>query len=83
MEATLKTESWNLKVPRNLTLLQRLRLRIFGHAFYKYMKQPGWRGPLPVYIVRCNRHGLYLDYPHGFRGYFTCPKCFKEASERG
>ena len=73
---------WRLQVPERLTLLQRLRLRLFGHVFYRYMKRPEWRGRLPVYIVRCKRHGLFLDYPHGFRGYFTCPKCFREEVER-
>ena len=36
------------------------------------------RGSLPLYAVRCKRHGLFKDYPHGWDGYFTCPKCWEE-----
>jgi len=38
-------------------------------------KRKGWTGYLPIYIVRCKKHGLYRDYPHGFDGYFSCPRC--------
>jgi len=37
---------------------------------------------MPIYLVRCPRHGLFEDYPHGYDRYFECPKCFEEITRR-
>jgi len=58
-----------------LSIWKRLRLRFLGYVFLRMEKRKGWTGYLPIYIVRCKKHGLYRDYPHGFDGYFSCPKC--------
>lgn len=74
--------SWRFKVPPKLTLTQRLKLLLLSRAYLMHLKRPGWRKPLPIYIVKCKRHGLYLDYPHGFRGYFVCPRCWEEEASQ-
>jgi hypothetical protein len=61
-----------------LSIWKRLSLRIRGYAFIGNYIRPGWKGALPHYVVVCHKHGLYVDYPHGFDGYFLCPKCWKE-----
>jgi len=61
-----------------LTLWQRLQLRILGYAYLKHEQRSGWKEPLPIFVVKCRKHGVYVDYPHGFRGYFVCPQCEKE-----
>jgi len=66
----------------NLSLFQRLQLFIQGYAFHRWKKKEGWKDYLPIYIVKCKRHGLFLDYPHGFRGYFICPKCVLEERQK-
>jgi len=63
----------------NLSLLQRMALKINGYVYLFHARKEGWKGKLPFYLVRCKKHGIYyLDYPHGYRGYFNCPKCWEE-----
>ena len=62
----------------NLNLWQRFQLWLLGYAKLFTRAKEGWRGPLPFYIVRCEQHGYYIDYPHGWRRYFLCPKCLEE-----
>jgi len=64
----------------NLSLFQRLKLKLLGRAKIGERRYPGWRGHLPFYVVRCEEHGLFIDYPHGYSRFFSCPKC-KEAEE--
>ena len=64
-----------------LSLWKRIQLKLFGYAFLRYEKRPGWKGYLPIYVVKCPKHGLYTDYPHGYTGYFTCPKCKLEETQ--
>lgn len=61
----------------NLSLWQRLVLRVNGKVFVRYEKRLGWSGQLPVYAVRCKKHGVFFDYPHGHRRYFVCPTCLR------
>ncbi len=59
-----------------------LRLALLGKAFLRCDAKPGWRGKLPFYIVRCMRHGYFLDYPQGWDGHFYCPLCDREEVPR-
>jgi hypothetical protein len=63
---------------QKLSIRQKIQLLIKGYAFLRYEKRKGWRDYLPIYIVKCNKHGLFEDYPHGYNGYFICPKCREE-----
>lgn len=64
-------------VPK-LTLNQKIVLAIQGYIFYKYIKRTTDLDYLPVYIVRCPKHGDFLDHPQGYNEYFTCHKCLME-----
>jgi hypothetical protein len=61
-----------------LTVKQKILMLANGYVFYKYMKTPGDAGYSEVYIVRCLKHGYYLDYPQGHGQWFYCPHCEKE-----
>lgn len=64
-----------------LPFLQWLRLKLHGFVYFKHDMKDGWKGKLPFYIVRCPRHGYFLDYLHGVEGYnagFGCPLCLEE-----
>lgn len=63
-------------------LRQRLSLKILEHAVLFRRMKPGWRNPLPFYVVKCGRHGYYIDYPQGYKGYFRCPKCDEESERK-
>lgn len=67
---------------RGLSLWQRLRLRLFGCVYLRHERRKGWSGPLPIYLIKCTKHGLFEDYPHGYSGRFDCPKCLKEAQKK-
>ena len=61
-----------------LSLKQRLELLITGKTFLRMKKKPGWSGPLPIYLVRCSKHGNYERHPMGEDGYFACLKYIEE-----
>ena len=66
---------------QRLTLRQWIILKIKGYVFLRYKKRKGWTDYLPIYLVKCNKHGYFLDYPHGFPDYnegFNCPFCLEE-----
>ena len=57
---------------------QRLALKIRGRALLRYEKRENWVRALPIYVARCDRHGLYEDYPHGWKKELECPECLQE-----
>jgi len=59
-----------------LSLWQRLELWLFGSVFLREEQKA--HGTVNIFLVKCKKHGLYEDYPHGFRHYFMCPECEKE-----
>ncbi len=65
----------------DLSVLQRLRIQVFRNLFLFWVKPEGYSGAVPVYLVKCPRHGLYLDTPHGNRKYFQCRNCLNEVIE--
>jgi hypothetical protein len=68
--------------PDNLTLRQRIVLKLTGRAYVGHYAKPNWRGKLPFYVVRCKKHGLYVTYPQGYDGNLLCPRCWEESMER-
>ena len=49
-----------------LDLLQRVKLFLFGYVSVGYRFKPGWSAPIKHYAFRCRKHGLVVDYAHGF-----------------
>lgn len=58
-----------------LSWRQRLAMKVAGHAYLGHRTRPGWRGELPFYAFECPEHGVVADYPQGFEGRLTCPRC--------
>lgn len=65
----------------SLSLLQRLQLKLAGYVYVDHRKRPDWRGSLPFYAFKCEKHGVVEDYPHGFKSRLNCPICLKEQLE--
>lgn len=61
-----------------LTIIQRIKLSIFGITPTEKRKRPGWSGELLFYAFYCPVHGLVEDYPHGFEEIIKCPICAKK-----
>jgi hypothetical protein len=61
-----------------LSFLQRLRLRMYGRVSVGYRQMPGWKGPLEFFAFRCPKHGVQIDYEHGYNHRLDCPEYKKE-----
>jgi hypothetical protein len=62
-----------------LSLKQKLQLLVSDHVFLRYMKPAGWSDSVAVYVVKCRRHGLFLDCLHRInKDYFLCDSCLAE-----
>jgi hypothetical protein len=62
----------------SLSFSQHLKLRLLGCVSVGYRVKPGWRAPIEHYAFYCKKHGLVVDYKHGFAGRLECPLCFEE-----
>lgn len=63
-----------------LSLVQRIKLRLFGFVYVGDRMEKGWSNTLPYYAFRCNNHGIQYGYPVGFAkslfdsGVYFCPR---------
>ena len=59
-----------------LTVHQRLQLMFLGSVFIGYRQPKGWLpGLVPVYIVRCPEHGIFIGTQHGWKELTKCSLC--------
>ena len=59
----------------DLPLRARFWLRLRGYCPVITLKTERW-GPVEFYLMRCPSCKQYfIDYPHGYDGYFHCPFC--------
>lgn len=49
-----------------LSRVQRIKLSLFGYVSVGYRRKPTWKGPIEHFAFRCTKHGLVVDYPHGY-----------------
>jgi len=57
---------------------QKVILKVRGRVFLRYERREGWKRSLPIYAAKCDLHGLYEDYPHGWKSELECPLCLFE-----
>lgn len=66
--------------PVDLSLLQRIQLFLFSRVKVLSVPTSIPAGvSMDYYVVRCDVHGLFLDYPHGVHETCTCQKCAENA----
>ena len=65
-----------------LDLLQRVKLFLFGYVTVGYRIKPRWSAPIEHYAFKCRKHGIVVDYEHGFAQRLSCPICFEEESQK-
>ena len=59
-----------------LSVHQSLQLKCLGSVFIGYRQPKGWLdGLVPVYIVRCPEHGVFIDTHHGWKDLPICSLC--------
>jgi hypothetical protein len=59
-------------------LVQHLKLCFLGQAYIGYRIRPGWKASLPFYAFECQRHGVIVNYPHGYGQRLECLLCQNE-----
>jgi len=67
----LKNHKKNLK----LNIFQYIKIKIFGYVFIKKIRIKGWKNPLSFYAFKCDKHGLQIAHPMGWKNKLICPKC--------
>ena len=65
------------KDPR-IKLLERLKIQLSGYVYVGDRFKEGWKEPIHHYAFKCPKHGLIVDYPHGYNQRLECPKCREE-----
>jgi len=66
-----------------LSKVERIRLRIMGRVYIGDRIRDDWKKALPHFLARCKKHGLYLDYGHGWKLEIECPACLFNRVGRG
>jgi hypothetical protein len=62
---------------KELSLLKKIRLRVFGKVFVEEYKAEEWNKSLPIYAFKCPIHGVQMSYPSGWKRVLKCPDCFR------
>jgi hypothetical protein len=66
---------------KDLRLMDRIKLRLFGHVHLRDERRIGWSEAVPIYLFRCPVHGLVESPAHGHYGRLDCPQCMSEERE--
>jgi len=73
----------NNSVLKELSLRQKIVLKITGSVFIGKEKREGWSEANKTYVVKCSKHGLYSGMCHGYDDLLPqCPKCLEEVIEQ-
>ena len=62
----------------SLSSLQRLKLRLSGHARVGFAQKAGWKEQVPLFAFNCETHGIVCNTPQGHMHRLICPRCFPE-----
>lgn len=66
-----------------LTTKQQIQLALNGYAYLGMAQPVGYIAPDRIYIVRCPKHGYYLDTVHGIKqSTFYCQTCIAETKHQ-
>lgn len=65
------------QIVAGLSLFQFITLLISGSVLLDWLKFEGWRKKIPVYVIKCEKHGYQLSYPSGYMKTLFCPKCIQ------
>ena len=66
------------------TWQQKARVTVFGKAKLQLRQPQGFKTPTMFYLAKCETHGFYEDYLHGFEGeeYTSCPACNHKGAKK-
>ena len=75
LEWVYKGETYRFKP---LGPIGKLKLRLGFPVYLGHRRMPGWTGKLPFYAFTCEKHGVKVNYPSGFRKRLICDECRRE-----
>jgi hypothetical protein len=64
-----------LNLLSGLSILEVLVLMITGSIMIGKIRLNGWQEKMPIYLVKCSKHGFQITYPMGHMANLVCPKC--------
>jgi hypothetical protein len=64
-----------LTVVSSLSIPQILILTITGSLLLSNIKFKNWRDKIPIYLYKCEKHGIQICYPQGHMHNLRCPQC--------
>jgi hypothetical protein len=61
-----------------LSIRNKVELKLFGRSkLGKHALNQSWRGAAEFYAFKCERHGIVVNYLHGYEQVLKCPICLK------
>jgi len=77
--STLEEINDNLtsRIVSNLSTVKKIILKIKGSVGIGRFRMYGWKGKLPFYLFKCDKHGYQIAYPSSHYLTLQCPKCLK------
>ena len=65
----------------HLNWWQKLQLKILGYAYIGKWPYPGTGKMTEWYAFYCEKHGMQVNYPAGYKEKFSCGRCLKNGDE--
>jgi hypothetical protein len=62
---------------KEVTIIDRLKIRLTGSAYIGNHKKYGWKESLPFYAFLCREHGIVKNYSKGYTKRLECPLCIQ------
>jgi hypothetical protein len=67
---------------KEIDFMDRIKILIKGSTYIGHYKNDGWKGSLPFYRFKCNKHGIVENYAKGYSKRLVCPLCIKENNKK-
>ena len=61
----------------SLNIFEKLILRLTGALFIASFELEGWKGKIPFYLFKCEKHGYQIGYPNGHNAHLICFECLR------
>lgn len=67
---------------KEINFIDKVKIWIKGSAYMGNYQNDGWKGSLPFYRFKCNKHGIVENYAKGYSKRLVCPLCIKENNKK-
>ena len=74
-------EDFILKIINNLSIKEKIMLKLQGSLGIGKILIYGWKNRLPFYLFKCPDHGYQINYLSGHNMSLHCPKCLHQKAQ--